>query len=84
MHRMLESVSRESMLTLAELCGHGRRRELVQWRRIAAYLAVTHLGASAAETGRLIGLTTSTVLVAVAAGPRLLGEMGLRAEALIG
>jgi REP element-mobilizing transposase RayT len=81
--RLLESVSRASGLAREELCGPGRRREVVRARRVAAHLAVRRLGSSAAEAGRALGQTVPAVLLGVAEGARLLGELGWDEEALL-
>jgi hypothetical protein len=75
--RLLEQASRHSGLSEMELRGASRRRTVVAWRRIVAYLGMSRLGASATEMAALMGLTLPTVLVAVAQAPELLGRMSV-------
>jgi hypothetical protein len=70
LERLLEHVSLRSGLSKTELTGSGRRRPVVFWRRIIAYLAVAQEGASATEAGDFLGLTVPAVLKALAQGPK--------------
>ena len=81
--RMMAKAIALAGISEAELCGGGRRWKLVRVRRAVAYLAVRRLGASAAETGRMLGRTVPSILTAVDEGARLMEELGWQEGVLL-
>ena len=75
---LLAYVSKRSGFSKAELKGRDRRRELVRYRRVAVYLAVTRLGLSATAVGRMVNLSPPNAAKALAIGEEVMRELRWR------
>jgi REP element-mobilizing transposase RayT len=66
-----------------EVHGGSRRRPAAHARAAASYLAVTHLGLSAAAVARILGVTPAVVLRGIVRGPALLAARQVDSVRLI-
>jgi hypothetical protein len=72
---LLSYFSKRSGFSKAELTVRDRRRDLVRYRRVFVYLAVTRLGLSATAVGRLVNLSPPNAVKALAIGEELMREL---------
>jgi putative transposase len=77
---LLVYVSKRSGFSKAELTGRDRRRELVKYRRVFVYLAVTRLGLSATSVGRMVNLSPPNAVRALAIGEEVMRELRWRVK----
>lgn len=63
--RIVDVCAEVGKMSVAELIGDGRRKEILTYRDVAAYLIRKHRKLSLPETGRKIGRDHSTTLLAI-------------------
>jgi len=80
---LIERVSRAHDLTVAEVCGGSRRKDVVAARAGVSVLAVRELGLPLVTVARALGVSLQTVLAGVERGSQVLESRHLRPEALL-
>jgi REP element-mobilizing transposase RayT len=81
--RLIAAVCEALGVTEAELIGGYKRRAVSQARQVLGHVAMRHLGLTAAEIGRAIGVSSQAILKASERGQEVLSEMNLQAEELV-
>ena len=74
---MPDEVSGQTGISVAELTGGGRRRELVWIRQAVCHGEVRRLGLSATVVGRMLQISTVSVPKGLEKGERVLEELDL-------
>lgn len=80
---LLESVCRRLGVAKAELTAGSKRHEVSRARKLLSHCALRHLGLTAAEVGRAMGVSSQAILKAADAGPDVLQELEIDVEKLI-
>jgi hypothetical protein len=80
---LIERVVRAHGLTIAEVCGGSRRKDVVAARAAISVLGVRELGLPLVTVARTLGVSLQTVLAGVERGSQVLESRHLRPEALL-